>query len=62
MSIPASHALTKVSSLLCFLGFAIASFLLQVQQSLIDADATTAVSIVVPFYSEFVTNIDVVTD
>ena len=61
MSVPTSHALIKASSLLCFLGFAIAFFLLQVQQSLIDVDATTAVRILVPHYSEFVTNIDVVT-
>ncbi|KAN0131595.1 hypothetical protein V8E53_010437 [Lactarius tabidus] len=42
MSIPASHALTKASLLLGFLGLSIAFFLLQVQQSLIDADAATA--------------------
>jgi hypothetical protein len=58
MSIPATHALTKASLLLCFLGLAVAFFLLQVQKSLIDADATTAVSIVSPCYSEFSTNTD----
>lgn len=61
MCIPASNALTKASLLLCFLGLAIAFFLLQVQQSLIDADATTAVSIVEPFHFEFITNLDVLT-
>ena len=61
MSIPASHALNKASLLLCFLGLGIAFFLSQVQQSLIDADATTAVSMDAPFHSEFAANLDIVT-
>ncbi len=59
MSIPPSHALNKASLLLCFLGLAIAFFLLQEQQNLIDTDATTAVSMVAPLHSEFAANLDV---
>ncbi|KAH9165129.1 hypothetical protein EDB89DRAFT_340249 [Lactarius sanguifluus] len=42
MSIPAPHALNKASLLLCFLGLAVAFFLSQEQQNLVDTDATTA--------------------
>lgn len=59
MSIPTWQALNKASLLLCFLGLAIAFFLSQEQQSLMDTDATTAVSTVAPFHSEFSANLDV---
>ena len=60
MSIPASHALNKASLLLCFLGLGVAFFLSQVQQSLINADATIAVSIVMLFHSQFAANLNIV--
>jgi hypothetical protein len=59
MSIPVSQAMTKGSLLLCFLGLAITFFLLQEQQNLVNTDATTAVSIVAPLYSDVAANLDV---
>ncbi len=52
-------AFIKSSSLLCILGLAVASVLLQEQQRLVGANSTSPVSIVTPFHSMFAANFEV---
>ena len=54
-------ALTNSSLLLCILGLVITYVLLQEQRRLVDTNAATAVSMVMPLYLVFVVNLDILT-